>query len=67
MEIVGKKLLEKLKRKNKGNVLLNVAIENLIKDLEDNCFKNQTDILKVRQDADCVHNDGFYFFNISIH
>lgn len=22
---------------------------------------------QTRPDADCVHNDGFYFFNISIH
>lgn len=21
----------------------------------------------IRKDADCVHSDGFYFFNISIH
>jgi hypothetical protein len=21
----------------------------------------------IRTDADCVHNDGFYFFNISVH
>lgn len=64
MEIVGKKILEKLKRKNKGNTLLVDAIDNLIKDLEENEFKNQTEIIKIRPDADCVHNEGFYFFDI---
>ena len=65
MEIVGKKILEKLKRKNKGNIPLIASIEGLIKTLEDNQFTNQSDILKVRPDADCVHSDGFYF-SISI-
>lgn len=67
MKIVGKKILEKLKRKNKGNSLLISSIETLIKDLEETTFKNQTEILEKRKDADCVHNDGFYFFNINIH
>ena len=67
MEIVGKKILEKLKRKNKGNKPLISSIDILIKTLEENEFKNQSDILKMRPDADCVHNDGFYFFNINIH
>lgn len=67
MEIVGKKILEKLKRKNKGNVPLVAEIDGLIKILEENEFKNQLEIIKIRPDADCVHNDGFYFFNIHIH
>lgn len=67
MEIVGKKILEKLKRKNKGNIPLITSIENLIKILEENEFVNQSDILKFRPDADCVHSDGFYFFDIHIH
>ena len=67
MVIVGKKILEKLKRKNKGNVHLISAIETLIKDLEVATFKNQTELLDTRKDADCVHSDGFYFFNINIH
>lgn len=64
MEIVGKKILEKLKRKNKGNI---ASIESLMKILEENEFANQSDILKIRPDADCVHSDGFYFFDINIH
>jgi hypothetical protein len=34
MEIIGKKYLEKLKRKNQGNVPLGNAIDTLIDDLE---------------------------------
>ena len=67
MEIVGKKVLEKLKRKNKGNIPLIASIETLIKTIEENEFTTQSDILKLRPDADCVHKDGFYFFNINIH
>lgn len=67
MDIVGKKILEKLKRKNKGNIQLISEIDNLIKILEENEFKNQLEINKYRPDADCVHKDGFYFFNINVH
>jgi|TARA_R100000027_G_scaffold62519_1_gene54662 mRNA interferase HigB len=67
MRLVNKKALEKLKRKNKGNVPLTTAIDKLIKDIEDHNWKNQTELNHVRPDADCVHNDGFYFFNINIH
>ncbi len=35
--------------------------------MEENKFKNQLEIIKIRPDADCVHNDGFYFFNIHVH
>lgn len=61
MHILNRKLLEKLKRKNKGNVPLISAIELLINDLETNEFKNQTELLTVRPDADCVHSDGFQY------
>lgn len=67
MEIVGKKILEKLKRKNKGNSLLASSIDNLITDIAANDFQTQSEIIKIRPDADCVHSDGFYFFNINIH
>lgn len=67
MEVLNRKLLEKLKRKNKGNVSLIVAIDMLIHDLENNQFNNQADLLKIRPDADCVHTDGFYFFDIHVH
>lgn len=67
MDILNLKLLEKLKRKNKGNVALIAAIDLLISDLKSNEFSNQTDLLNVRPDADCVHSDGFYFLDINIH
>jgi len=67
MEILGKKLLEKLKRKNKGNISLISEVDNLIKDLEEHNFDDQVEINKIRPDADCVHKDGFYFFNINVH
>ncbi|MFN2262386.1 MAG: type II toxin-antitoxin system HigB family toxin [Psychroflexus sp.] len=67
MRLINRKALEKLKRKNKGNVLLIQAINQLIKDIESHKWKSQTEIKTIRPDADCVHNDGFYFFNINIH
>ena len=67
MEIVGRRLLEKLISKNKGNVSLVNEIDELIKTIEENNFKNQTELKQIRPDADCVHNDGFYFFNINVH
>ena len=67
MRLTNKKALEKLKKKNRGNVPLSNAIDKLIKDIEDNEWKDQTELNITRQDADCVHSDGFYFFNINIH
>jgi len=67
MRLLGKKRLEKLKRKNKGNVTLSKAIDQLMEDIEQNDWKNQVEIKRGRNDADCIHSDGFYFFNISIY
>ena len=67
MRLLAKKRLEKLKRKNRGNVSLSKAIDQLIKDVEQNEWKNQTEINEDRKDADCVHSDGFYFFNVSVY
>lgn len=67
MDITGKGKLEKLRRKNKGNTLLGQAIDELVKDLENGEWFNQEQIRKARPDADLVHNDGFYFFNIHVH
>lgn len=66
MEIIGKKLLEKLKSKNKGNILLHAAIDKLFDDLKESTWNNKLDVVHHRQDADCVYDD-FYFFNINIH
>lgn len=67
MRIINKKVLEKLKRKKRGDVALAKAIDQLIKDFERHHWHNQEDLKQVRQDADCVHSDGFYFFDIEIH
>ena len=67
MRLIGKKSLEKVKRKNKGNKLLSKAIDELIATIEENNWKNTIELKEVRPDADCVHSDGFYFFNIEVH
>ena len=67
MDIFRKDKLLKLKVKNKGNVKLIIAVDSLIDDIENANWKNKSDILEKRRDADCVHNEGFYFFDISIH
>lgn len=67
MRLTGKKKLEKLKRKNIGNTKLVQEIEKLINDIEENNLSDIDEFKKTRPDADCVHNDGFYFFDINIH
>lgn len=66
MRIIGKKTILKIKKKNIGNKKLCIEIDKLITDLE-NFNPNEENISDIRNDADCVHNDGFYFFNIHIH
>ena len=66
MRVLGKKILIKIKKKNAGNKNLCTEIDKLIADLEN--FKPGTQkINDLRNDADCVHSDGFYFFDIHIH
>ncbi|PKP09409.1 MAG: addiction module toxin RelE [Bacteroidetes bacterium HGW-Bacteroidetes-3] len=67
MRLANKKKLEKLKHKNLGNKSLSDAIDKLTKDIEENAWKNQTELIKSRMDADCVHSDGFYIFDLAIH
>jgi hypothetical protein len=67
LRVTGKKILVKLKLKQKGNLRLLSEIDLLIQDLETNDFAAFQDLKKVRLDADKVHSDGFYFFNIHIH
>lgn len=67
MDILSKDKLAKLKRKNRGNKKLINAVDKLIFDLESADWTNKTDIKQARPDADCIHNDGFYFFDINIH
>ncbi len=67
MRLTGKKKLEKLKRKNIGNTKLVQEIERLIKDIEENNWNDVDELKESRPDADSVHSDGFYFFDINIH
>lgn len=67
MELLQKNKLIKLKRKNLGNVKLISAIDKLILDIENAEWTKKTEIKISRPDADCIHSDGFYFFDISIH
>lgn len=67
MELLRKNKLTKLKRKNQGNSKLIHAIDKLILDIESTNWTKKTDIKSSRPDADCVHSDGFYFFDINIH
>lgn len=66
MRLLGKKHLEKLKKKNRGNNLLSNEVNRLIDDIEQNKWRNQSELKQTRNDADCVHGDGFYFFNIAV-
>ena len=39
----------------------------MLKELEIKNWNNPQQLKQDRPDADLVHNDGFYFFNINIH
>lgn len=39
----------------------------MIYDIESAEWSKKTDVIKIRPDADCVHSEGFYFFDINIH
>lgn len=67
MELLSKHKLIKLKKKNRGNKKLNSAIDKLISDIESAQWTKKTEIKETRHDADCVHSDGFYFFDLTIH
>jgi hypothetical protein len=60
MRIIGKKTILKIKKKNIGNKKLCIEIDKLIADLE-KFNPNEENINDIRNDADCVHSDGFYF------
>ncbi len=67
MKLYERRILEKLKRKNRGNSQLKKAIDELIQSIENEKWRNPIELIKSRPDADCVHSEGFYFFNIKIH
>ena len=67
LELLRKNRLIKLKIKNRGNIKRICAIDKLISDIESAGWTTKREVKLARSDADCVHNDGFYFFNINIH
>ena len=67
MKITNKYIFGKLIRKNRGNIKLVKAIQQLIEDIEGSNWKTPHDLIKKRPDADCVYGGEFYFFNINIH
>lgn len=67
LELLRKHKLIKLKNKNRGNTQLIKAIDKLIAAIENANWTKQTEIKEARPDCDCVHSDGFYFFDINIH
>ncbi len=67
MDLLNEKKLKKYQRKNQGNTKLIRAIDKLIDDIKNATWQNKFDVIKSRKDADLVHNDGFYFFDINIH
>lgn len=67
MNIANRNLLERLKRKNRGNVKLIKAIDKLILDIQENEWNSQLELKETRPDADCIHSEGFYFLNLNIH
>lgn len=67
MNLVNRSLLERLKRKNRGNTKLIEAIDKLIGDILINNWNSPMDLKETRSDADCVHSDGFFFFNLNVH
>jgi mRNA interferase HigB len=67
LELLRKHKLIKLKNKNRGNKKLILAIDKLISEIEAAQWTKKTDIKESRPDADCVHSDGFYFFDIYVH
>lgn len=67
MRLTNQSLFVKLKRKNKGNVKLTKAIDELIGCLEENSPTTDEELKEIRSDADKVHSDGFYFFDINVH
>lgn len=66
MRLIGKDKILKHQKKNMGNLRLYNEINALIHQLES--FNPATQrIHDIRPDADCVHADGFYFFDIQTH
>ena len=59
------RIIEKYLKKNKGNKKLKADVDSLLLTIKNSNWRNPEDIKLSRPDADKVHSDGFYFFNIS--
>ncbi|MCF2488198.1 type II toxin-antitoxin system HigB family toxin [Dyadobacter sp. CY347] len=67
MKLLGKHILSKLKKKNRGNTKLSDEIDRLVSDLESTRVQSDADFRAIRSDAEKVQNSGFYFLDIHIH
>ena len=67
MKLLRKDKLLKLKKKNHGNLKLTKAIDKLIEDIESSEWKDKLQVIESRPDADRVHSEDFFFFDINIH
>lgn len=67
MKILRKDKLLKFKKKNQGNLKLEKAIGKLIEDIESSDWNDKFELIKLRPDADRVHSEDFFFFDINIH
>ena len=66
MRLIGKRLLVKYQKKHAGNVTLCRKIDILIKELEMD-WPSVDSFIQGRTDADEVHSDGLYFFDVFTH
>ena len=57
MRLIGKHKLEKLKRKNRGNVSLKRDINKLIVDIEMNEWKSKAALKETRSDSEIIWID----------
>ena len=67
MELIDLKILNKHLSKNKGNLRLRRDVDKLKILLRDNNFNSYQELKKVRKDADNVHEEVAFFFNIHSH
>ncbi len=55
------------RHKCRGNEKHRLYGQTLISDIENADWTKKTDTKMSRPDDDCIHSDGFYFFDINIH
>jgi hypothetical protein len=67
LNVTNKWILQKVRKKNIGNVKLRKAIDKLLEDLDEMIVSNPNELISKRPDADCVYGGSHYFFNINVH